>query len=147
MPATSIDLRVWHWIEGMPAWHRLYVILLDDGAGYPGTGDRGHVYVGESSLEPEVRFAKHKAGGRSASTVVTTYGMQLMPVLYEHIGAFRTREEVEAAEKQLRSVLLARGGASVAGPPASRRKGSAGANEARPDGLTPPLSGRYAPRR
>ena len=90
-------------------WHRVYVILLDDEARCPGSGTRGHVYVGETALTREERFANHKEGGVTASRVVTNHGVRLMPDLYKHIKAFRSREEAEVEEKKLREELLKAG--------------------------------------
>ena len=91
------------------AWYRVYVILLADKAHCPGTGGKGSVYVGETALSREERFRRHKEGGVTASKVVTDHGIRLMPELYTHLRAFRTRGEAEAAEKQLRSELIADG--------------------------------------
>jgi len=40
------------------------------------------VYVGMTGLDPDVRFDKHKAGIQ-ANRFVTTYGLRLLPKLYE----------------------------------------------------------------
>jgi hypothetical protein len=38
-----------------------------------------------TGLNPEDRFANHKAGTKAAS-VVTRYGIRLLPELYEHLN-------------------------------------------------------------
>ena len=43
------------------------------------------VYVGMTELTPEERFANHKTGTKPAS-VVTRYGIRLLPELYEHLN-------------------------------------------------------------
>ena len=74
--------------------HHVYVVLLDSAVGKFRTvraanlaRDRKKpcVYVGMSGLTPEERFANHKAGIKAAS-VVTRYGIRLLPELYEHLN-------------------------------------------------------------
>ena len=43
------------------------------------------VYVGLTGLDPEERFANHKAGIKSAA-IVRRYGIRLLPELYEHLN-------------------------------------------------------------
>jgi predicted GIY-YIG superfamily endonuclease len=40
------------------------------------------LYVGMTGMDPDVRFDKHKAGIQ-ANRYVTTYGLRLLPKLYE----------------------------------------------------------------
>ena len=93
----------------MSSSYRVYVILLDEDARCPGSGSKGAVYVGETGLSREERFQKHKAGGLTASRVVMSHGVRLMPELYGHLEDFDAREEAVAAERQLRADLLAAG--------------------------------------
>ena len=74
--------------------HNVYVVLLDPAAGRLRAvraanpkRDRKKpcVYVGMSGLDPEARFANHKAGIKAAS-VVTRYGISLLPELYAHLN-------------------------------------------------------------
>jgi len=43
------------------------------------------IYVGMTGLMPPERFANHKAGVKAAS-VVTRYGIRLLPGLYAHLN-------------------------------------------------------------
>jgi hypothetical protein len=43
------------------------------------------VYVGMTGLDPQERFANHKAGIKAAS-VVKHYGLCLLPELYQHLN-------------------------------------------------------------
>lgn len=43
------------------------------------------IYVGMTGLMPRERFANHKAGVKAAS-VVTRYGIRLLPELYTHLN-------------------------------------------------------------
>ena len=65
-----------------------------------GDGKAGY-YVGMTGLTPEERFANHKAGIKAAR-VVRSYGVRLVPTLYEHLNpmpyAKAVRMEVELAE-------------------------------------------------
>lgn len=74
--------------------HSVYVVLLDREAGRlravraanPGRDPKlPCVYVGMTGLPPEQRFANHKAGIKAAS-VVTRYGLRLLPELYAHLN-------------------------------------------------------------
>lgn len=86
---------------------RLYVVLLDPAV----TRHRRFVdqnpnlapdtvclYVGMTGLDPEERFANHKAGHK-ANRYVRDYGIRLMPELVEGIGplAFDEAQAEEAA--------------------------------------------------
>jgi hypothetical protein len=74
--------------------HNVYVVLLDPAAGKtrgvcsqnperkPG---KPCVYVGMTGLDPQERFANHKAGIKAAA-VVQRYGVRLLPELYEHLN-------------------------------------------------------------
>ena len=74
--------------------HSVYVVLLDPAVAKIRTvraanpaRDRKKpcVYVGMSGLTPEECFANHKAEIKAAS-VVTRYGIRLLPELYEHLN-------------------------------------------------------------
>ena len=74
--------------------HNVYVVLLDPAAGRLRAVRAANtkrdpkkpcVYVGMSGLDPEARFANHKAGIKAAS-VVTRYGIRLLPELYAHLN-------------------------------------------------------------
>lgn len=74
--------------------HHVYVVLLDPAVARilkvraeNSKRDRKKpcVYVGMTGLAPEERFANHKAGTKAAS-VVTRYGIRLLPELYEHLN-------------------------------------------------------------
>ena len=74
--------------------HSVYVVLLDPAVARirkvrAENPDRDRkkpcVYVGMTGLTPEERFANHKAGTKAAS-VVTRYGIRLLPELYHHLN-------------------------------------------------------------
>src|SRR5207302_315636 len=66
----------------MPAErYYVYVIELAPAARRPGSALPA-VYVGQSALDPEVRFSQHLTGYKSAG-VVRRYGRRLRPDLFE----------------------------------------------------------------
>ena len=72
------------------AHHALYVALLRDSRG-PG---RWGLYVGETSLDPDLRFDQHKTGYK-ASRHMNRFGIRLLPRLFEHFNPLRRWEAVE----------------------------------------------------
>jgi hypothetical protein len=67
----------------------------------------GHaLYVGETGLSPEERFANHKAGHKS-SPWVRKYGKCLLPSLYEHLNPMGYAEVVELELSIARSLVEA----------------------------------------
>ena len=101
--------------------HNVYVVLLDPAVGKlrrvreenpKPDPNKPCVYVGMSGLTPEERFANHKAGIKAAS-VVTRFGIRLLPELYEHLNPMpyeaAAKMEVDLAED------LRRAGYTVAG--------------------------------
>ena len=85
--------------------YRVYVIELDP----EGLGDcgKGAVYVGETSLSPEERFAKHKSGTKAAR-VVTRRGLRLRPDL-SPAEVFETRGQALRAERRTANRLTHQG--------------------------------------
>jgi len=74
--------------------HHVYVVLLDSAvakipavrAANPKRAvKKPCVYVGMTGLDPQVRFANHKEGVKSAS-VVRRFGIRLLPELYAHLN-------------------------------------------------------------
>ena len=74
--------------------HHVYVVLLECAVARirkvrAANPDRDRkkpcVYVGLTGLTPEERFANHRAGTKAAS-LVTRYGIRLLPELYEHLN-------------------------------------------------------------
>jgi predicted GIY-YIG superfamily endonuclease len=74
--------------------HNVYVVLLDPAvanlravrAANPNRDSKKPcLYVGMSGLDPDERFANHKAGLKAAS-VVKRYGVRLLPELYAHLN-------------------------------------------------------------
>jgi predicted GIY-YIG superfamily endonuclease len=74
--------------------HNVYVVLLEPAAGKLKSLRAANpnrvpakpcVYVGMTGLDPEERFANHKAGLKAAS-VVKRYGVRLLPELYRHLN-------------------------------------------------------------
>ena len=72
------------------AHHALYVVLLKDTrrAGLWG------LYVGETSLDPDLRFDQHKTGYK-ASRQVNRFGIRLLPELFSQFNPLRRWEAVE----------------------------------------------------
>ena len=72
------------------ARHALYVALLRD------TRDTGRwgLDVGETSVDPDLRFDQHKTGYK-ASRHVNRFGVLLLPELFEHFNPLRRWEAVE----------------------------------------------------
>lgn len=68
------------------------------------------LYVGQTWLDPEDRFAQHKNGIKSSS-YVHRYGIKLRPDLMLAFGRglLRTRADAEAEEARLTSALRAAG--------------------------------------
>ncbi len=90
--------------------HNVYVVLLDPAVArfHRISHANPHrdplkpcVYVGMTGLEPEQRFANHKQGIKAAS-VVSRYGIRLLPELYGHLNpmpyAAAVQMEVDLAE-------------------------------------------------
>jgi predicted GIY-YIG superfamily endonuclease len=72
------------------ASHKLYVVLLKDSR----AAGRWGLYVGETSLDPDMRFDQHKTGYK-ASRYVNRFGIRLLPQLFEHFNPLRQWEAVE----------------------------------------------------
>jgi hypothetical protein len=85
----------------------VYVVELDPCASLD--SGVGCVYVGETALPPEERWRRHKAGGRTASRVVTRFGRSLRPDLAAGVGPFDSRAQAEAAEATLADELRHQG--------------------------------------
>jgi hypothetical protein len=101
--------------------HHVYVVLLDAAARKTREVRRANprhdpdlpcVYVGMTGLNPEKRFANHKCGIK-ASSIVTRYGIRLLPELYECYNPMPF--DVAAAMEQELAEDLRRAGYSVAG--------------------------------
>jgi len=105
-----------------PGHHNVYVVLLDPAVGKlrkvraenrERELQKPCVYVGMTGLSPEKRFANHKAGIKAAS-VVTRYGIRLLPELYEHLNPMpyeaAARMEVDLAEDLRRAGCMVTGG-------------------------------------
>ncbi|WP_162917680.1 hypothetical protein [Dongia deserti] len=72
------------------AHHALYVVLLKDTRRV----GRWGLYVGETTLDPDLRFDQHKIGYK-ASGHVNRVGVRLLPQLFEHFNPLRRWEAVE----------------------------------------------------
>lgn len=72
------------------AHHALYVALLKDARGM----GRWGLYVGETSVDPDLRFDQHKTGHK-ASRYVNRFGVRLLPQLFAHFNPLRRWEAVE----------------------------------------------------
>jgi hypothetical protein len=72
------------------AHHALCVVLLRDTR----RTDCWGLYVGETSLDPDLRFDQHKTGYK-ASRYVNRFGVRLLPQLFSHFNPLRRWEAVE----------------------------------------------------
>ena len=70
-------------------------------------GDKPCVYVGQTALSPEERFAQHRAG-KKCNPYARDFGKKLRPKLSAHYGPYETRRAAEKAEE-------ARGASAPAG--------------------------------
>ena len=89
--ATQAALRLRATTTGMKgARHALYVALLHDKRSL----DRWGLYVGETTLDPDLRFDQHMAGYK-ASRAVKRFGVRLLPPLFAHFNPLHRWEAVE----------------------------------------------------
>jgi hypothetical protein len=86
----------------------VYVIELDDGVGKRVRADKPAVYVGQSAVVPEERFAQHRRGYR-ASRPVRNHGVRLRPRLYRNYNPLPDRDTALATEAHLADRLRKRG--------------------------------------
>jgi hypothetical protein len=61
--------------------YRLYVVELDDAIGLRRRPDRGHLYVGMTSMDPDERFRKDRMPGARPKAGVRDHGRRLRPDL------------------------------------------------------------------
>ena len=66
------------------------------------------VYVGQSALTPDERFAQHRRGYKS-SPFPKKFGLYLQKKLFANVNPISSREEAEVAEEQLAKKLMRRG--------------------------------------
>lgn len=85
-----------------------YVIELHEAVGERLSGSPAWVYVGETALTPEERFAQHLEGYK-ASRWVRRFGVRLRPDLYLDQPVLRTALESTAYEAWLFAWLVASG--------------------------------------
>jgi len=101
-------LRQGYIVNKRVSHRRVYVVELD-GSHLANSG-KGYLYVGETSLSPAERFAKHKSdatnksGQRIGSRFVRNHGVRLRPDLAPD-GFFLTKAESEQAEAECRRRL------------------------------------------
>jgi hypothetical protein len=76
---------------------RVYVIELDRGAGKRRDPRIPWVYVGSSARDPEIRFAQHRRGYKSAG-LVKRFALHLRPDLYEDLESFKGASRARDAE-------------------------------------------------
>ena len=91
-----------------PRVYRIYVIELSGAAGGGGRGERPAVYVGQTVVTPERRFAQHMAGHKAAR-VVRRYGRHLRPDLYEGLPLLASRDAALVLEARVAAELRSRG--------------------------------------
>jgi hypothetical protein len=75
----------------------VYVIELAPGVGRRRDPRIPWVYVGSSARDPELRFAQHQRGYKSAR-LVRRFGVRLRPDLYDDIGPLRSSRAGREAE-------------------------------------------------
>ncbi len=95
--------------KGGRSFHVYVVELSEEARAKANKSERGDgpcVYVGETELTPEERFARHKSG-RRASRIVRDYGVRLLPA--GNTGPLLTRVNAARAEKELGDALRRRG--------------------------------------
>jgi len=101
--------------------HNVYVVLLEPAVGKmrkvrlinpKRNPKKPCVYVGLTGLAPEERFANHQQGIKS-SGFVKSYGVRLLPALYEHLNPM-PYEAAAQMEKDLTEDLR-RAGYTVVG--------------------------------
>lgn len=105
-------------VNGVTKVWRVYVIELTDAVGPRDPGFEW-LYVGETSKDPQVRFAQHRAGPvngqrRLHSTVVFKHWVRLRPDLYEQEPPLYSAAAAKRAEKALAN-RLHREGYSIKG--------------------------------
>ena len=72
------------------AHHCVYVILLYDSS----RGGRWGLYVGQTSLDPDLRFDQHKSGYK-ASSAARRFGVRLLPHLVEQLNPMQQWESLD----------------------------------------------------
>lgn len=87
---------------------RVYVIELNPAAGRRRDPRIPWVYVGSSAREPEIRFAQHRRGYRSAR-LVKRFALRLRPDLYDDLPGFGGSRAAQAAEVERARELAACG--------------------------------------
>lgn len=90
------------------AHRRVYVIELARAAGRRRDPRIPWVYVGSSARDPEIRFAQHRRGYRSAG-IVRRHALRLRPDLYEDLEPLRGYGDALAAEAGRARELAAAG--------------------------------------
>jgi predicted GIY-YIG superfamily endonuclease len=88
--------------------YRIYVVELADAAAPRRPPGQASVYVGQTVVTPEERFAQHKAGHK-ASRVVRRHGVRLRPDLYEGLPLLASREAALVLEARVAAELRSRG--------------------------------------
>jgi predicted GIY-YIG superfamily endonuclease len=86
----------------------VYVIELDDAVGDRVRADKPSVYVGQSAVPPEERYAQHRRGYRS-SRYVRNHGVRLRPKFYRNYNPLPDRDTAVATEAHLAKRLRKRG--------------------------------------
>jgi predicted GIY-YIG superfamily endonuclease len=72
------------------AGYSVYVALLEDRR----RACRWGLYVGQTSCDPDTRFDQHKTGYK-ASRWVNSFGVRLLPELFQHLNPMRRWEALE----------------------------------------------------
>lgn len=70
--------------------HCVYVVLLHN----PARRDPRGLYVGQTSLDPDMRFDQHKSGYK-ASRATRRFGVRLLPQLVAHLNPMAAWESID----------------------------------------------------
>lgn len=85
-----------------------WVYVIELAPEYRPDDPRQAVYVGETAQTPEIRFEKHKSGGRTAVRAVRDHGVRLRTDLAPK-SAFLSRKSALRAEAKTAEALRRRG--------------------------------------
>ena len=95
-------------LRRLPRVYRIYVIELADSAGRRRRRDRPCLYVGQTVVTAEERFAQHRSGHK-ASRIVRRHGRRLRPDLYHGLPLLASREAALVLEARVAAELRSRG--------------------------------------
>ncbi len=115
---------------------RVYVIELRREAGRRRDPRIPWVYVGSSARDPEIRFAQHRRGYKSAG-LVKRFALRLRPDLYEDLAALGGSRRAQQAEVARARELAAAGFVAHCDGTSYGKEGAAGWSEWGAERLAP----------